>query len=156
MFLVILVVALVAALLAIAYLLADRARHPFSQRDVQLARGESVAHSHAAVSGKVQEQLTSLFPGFRFNPRDARFLGSPIDFVVFDGLDEGEIREVVFLEVKTNRSALTHRERLVRDAILAKRVSWGLLRLSSQGAVPAGEVAGAEAAEELASEGAGI
>ena len=36
-----------------------------------------------------------LFPAFRnqFNPKDARFLGTPLDFIVFDGLDEGEVRK---------------------------------------------------------------
>jgi len=33
--------------------------------------------------------------------QDARFLGSPVDLVVFDGLAAGAVRRVVFLEVKT-------------------------------------------------------
>jgi len=34
------------------------------------------------------------------NPKDARFLGTPLDFIVFDGLDEGEVRRIVFVEVR--------------------------------------------------------
>jgi predicted Holliday junction resolvase-like endonuclease len=79
--------------------------------------------------GKVSEQLLPYLPGFRFNPKDARFLGSPVDLVVFDGLSEGELRGVWFLEVKTGNAALSGRERQIRDAILEKRVGWDELRL---------------------------
>jgi predicted Holliday junction resolvase-like endonuclease len=36
--------------------------------------------------------------------------------VVFDGLSEGTVRCVVFLEVKTGGAGLTTRERCVREA----------------------------------------
>ena len=63
-------------------------------------------------------------PGFPLNPREARFLGSPVDFVVFDGLETGTVRQVVFVEVKTGGAGLSERERLVRDAVRGRRVDW--------------------------------
>lgn len=125
----ILAVALVVSFVVIARLLIYVGQHPRTEAEVLRARQQSVAQSHATVTGKVQEQIASLYPEFEYNPRDARFIGSPIDFVVFDGLDEGEVRSVVFVEVKTNRASLQHRERLVRDAVEAKRVEWRVLRL---------------------------
>jgi predicted Holliday junction resolvase-like endonuclease len=112
-----------------------RSTHGYTESDVASARRDSLARSRNVVSGKVQEHLVPFFPEFLglFNPRDARFLGSPIDFVVFDGLDEGqECRGVVLVEVKTGKSALTKRERQVRDAIEAGRVSYKLIRLAGQ------------------------
>ena len=67
-------------------------------------------------------------PDFVFNPKDARFLGSPIDFVVFDGLNEGEVKRVVLLEVKTGMSALNTRERKIRDAVQSGKVEWMEIR----------------------------
>jgi predicted Holliday junction resolvase-like endonuclease len=130
----ILVVALIIALLVVARLLLYRASHPWTSGDLEQARQQSLAQSHATVTGKVQEHLASLFPDFDYNPRDARFLGTPVDFVVFDGLDEGEVREIVFVEVKTNRANLTHRERLVRAAVETKQVGWRVMRLPGQAA----------------------
>lgn len=100
-------------------------RDPLRDRAV---RKDAVQRSQAVVAGKVFEQLTPYMPGFTFNPKDARFLGSPVDFVVFDGLDEGELRRVVFVEVKTNSAQLNTRERSVRDAIRSRRVEWLELR----------------------------
>jgi len=44
-------------------------------------------------------------PEFNYNPTDARFLGSPVDFVVFNGLSGDSPEEVVFLEVKTGKAS---------------------------------------------------
>ena len=92
-------------------------------------RADAVARSLAVTVGKVSEQLVPYLPGFGYNPKDARFLGSPVDFVVFDGLDAGALRRVVFLEVKTGAAALSTRERQVRDAIREGRFGWDELRL---------------------------
>lgn len=95
-------------------------------------RADAVARSLAVTVGKVSEQLVPYLPGFGYNPKDARFLGSPVDFVVFDGLDAGALRRVIFLEVKTGAAALSTRERQVRDAIESGRVAWDELRVTSK------------------------
>lgn len=131
------VAALVLALRAHYALHVHKARYRWGDHDLELARKDSLSRSHLTVTGKVQEHLASLFPGFcaEFNARDARFLGSPVDFVVFDGLDAGEVSRVVFVEVKTGRSGLSQRERLVREAVEAGRVEWRLLRLPGEAAL---------------------
>jgi predicted Holliday junction resolvase-like endonuclease len=88
---VVLVVALLVSLGAVAWLYAYKLRHPHTKVDLVKARRESVDKSRSVVSGKVQEHLAPLFPAFlsQFNPKDARFLGSPLDFIVFDGLGRG-------------------------------------------------------------------
>lgn len=114
------------ALLTLVYFLLWRARY------IREARHDAVVRSHAVIAGKVQEQLVPFLPGFGFSPKDARFLGSPVDLVVFDGLDAGTLRRVVFLEVKTGGASLTTRERQLRTAIAEKRVEWRELRLPGQ------------------------
>lgn len=92
-------------------------------------RRDAVERSQAVTIGKVAEQLVPFLPGFEFNPKDARFLGSPVDLVVFDGLSEGQVRRVVFIEVKTGAAGLTGRERQVRAAIQAGQVAWTEFRV---------------------------
>ena len=119
------------ALGARSELRSHRAAYPYTAEDLEAARRDSLARSHAVVSGKVREHLAPLLPEFveSFDARDARFLGSPVDFVVFDGLDAG------FVEVKTGSASLSGRERLVRDAIESGRVEWQVLRLPAAGVV---------------------
>ena len=78
----------------------------------------------------IAEQMVPFLQGFEYAPKDARFLGSPVDLVVFDGLSAGEVRRVVFVEVKTGGASLTTRERQVRAVIEAREVAWAELRLT--------------------------
>jgi predicted Holliday junction resolvase-like endonuclease len=91
-------------------------------------RQDAIQKSQAVTIGKVTEHFVPYLPDFSFNPKDARFLGSPIDFVVFDGLNDGEVKGVVFIEVKTGKSGLSGRERKVRDAVQSGKVQWLELR----------------------------
>jgi predicted Holliday junction resolvase-like endonuclease len=93
-------------------------------------REDAVHRSLAVTAGKVHEQLVPYLPEFGFNPKDARFLGSPVDLIVFDGLAAGAVRRIVFLEVKTGGASLTARERQVRDIVEARKIEWAELRLS--------------------------
>jgi len=91
-------------------------------------RKDAIQRSLAVTAGKVYEQLVPYLPNFPFNPKDVRFLGSPVDFVVFDGLSEGQVQRIVFVEVKTGDGQLSGRERRVRDAVQEARVEWHELR----------------------------
>ncbi len=93
-------------------------------RYTRALRRDAAQRSGAVRAGKVYEQLAPWAPDFGFDPSDARFLGAPVDYVVFDGLAAGDVRRVVFVEVKTGRAELNARERSVRDAIRAGRVDW--------------------------------
>ncbi|MDR1636094.1 MAG: hypothetical protein LBR93_02025 [Treponema sp.] len=81
--------------------------------------------SRAVLGGLVSEQIAPLLPGFPFDPGDCRFIGKPVDFIVFRGMNEKNIRELIFLEVKTGASrALSDQEKRLRDAVEAGRVRW--------------------------------
>ena len=93
-------------------------------------RRDAVRRSQSVVTGKVTEHLVPLIGDFPYNPKDVRFLGTPVDLVVFDGMDDDELNEIVFVEVKTGASAnLSTRERRIRDAVRAGAVRWHELRI---------------------------
>ena len=69
-------------------------------------RTDAVKRSHAVTRGKITEHLIPYFPDFPYNPKDARFLGSPVDLIIFDGLSEDQIQRVVFLEIKADRKSV--------------------------------------------------
>ena len=117
--------ALAAIVFAILYIRLRWVVLPARERE---ARKHAVARSTAVTRGQAFEHLAPFMQDFGYNPRDARFLGSPIDLVVFDGLSESDVREIVFLEVKTGQSRLSARERAVQKAVEEQRVTWRELR----------------------------
>jgi predicted Holliday junction resolvase-like endonuclease len=92
-------------------------------------RKDSVNRSRSTLKGKISEQMAPYLPEFPFAPADARFIGNPIDFVVFDGYtkakdEKGDAISVVLVEVKKGKGKLSREESLIKKAVEEGRVSW--------------------------------
>ena len=90
---------------------------------------DSIERSRASLGGQFSEQLAPYLPNFKYKPTECKFLGKPVDLIVFDGLDEKEIAEIVFVEVKSGSSELNTVQRKIRDAVKAGRVRWDEYRI---------------------------
>jgi len=75
--------------------------------------------------GQIGEHFAPLLDVFPYDPKDARFLGSPIDFVVFDF--EGD--QIVLVEFKTGNSRESKRQRQVRDMVANGNVKYEVIRV---------------------------
>jgi len=93
---------------------------------------ETLKRSSATLKGQIGERFAPFVPGFGYEPASARFLGSPVDYVVFDGISEGEIRGIVFIEVKTGSLPLTPFQKQIKRAIEERRVTWRVVELPDQ------------------------
>jgi len=93
-------------------------------------RKEAISRSRAVLSGKVSEQLAPYLPGFKYDPTDVRFLGTPIDLIVFNGAGRGDPKEIVFIEIKYGKSNLSSKERKIKELIEKQKIRWELLRIS--------------------------
>jgi predicted Holliday junction resolvase-like endonuclease len=91
-------------------------------RRMQVEREDAVKRSRAVIGGLFSEQFAPYMPGFRYKPTEAKFLGKPTDFIVFEGLDEKEIRSVVFVEIKSGNSKLSPTEKTLKSAIDSGKV----------------------------------
>ena len=95
------------------------------------AKKAAVRRSRSVLSGMFAEQLAPYLPDFPFSPTEAKFIGAPIDFLVFKGMDEQRIEEVIFVEVKSGSARLNHNERSLKDATTNKRIRWHEYRVPS-------------------------
>lgn len=119
--------------LVIAYLVGYKSgafrKHKEWEAELPTHRREAILKSRAVLSGQFSEQLSPFLPDFNFKPTECRFIGKPIDFLVFKGMDERDINEIVFVEVKSGDSKLSSIEKKVKDAIKNKKVSWEEYRI---------------------------
>jgi predicted Holliday junction resolvase-like endonuclease len=106
------------------------------------ARKESVEKSRSSLKGQIAEQMAPLLPGFRYLPADARFLGDPIDYVVFNGYTgvrderaQNDSLEIVLLEVKQGRSALSGFQKAIAGAVQEGRVRFEVCRILPDGSI---------------------
>src|SRR4030042_284633 len=97
-------------------------------------RRVAVSQSRAVLGGKFTEQMVPFFPDFKYDPTEVRFIGSPIDMVVFPGLARGDPEEIVILEVKTGKSAqLTPAQKKIRQLIEDGMVRWDEIHQQGEG-----------------------
>ncbi|MFH1588323.1 MAG: Holliday junction resolvase-like protein [Candidatus Diapherotrites archaeon] len=74
--------------------------------------------SQSVKYGQLTEQWIPFTKDFPFNPADFKFLGKPIDGIVFDE------NEIVFCEFKTNKSMLNESQKRIKSLVKEKKVNW--------------------------------
>jgi predicted Holliday junction resolvase-like endonuclease len=87
-------------------------------------RKDAVMRSRSVLGGHFSEQLAPYLPDFEFLPNECMFMGKPIDFIVFKGMDEKNISEVIFVEVKSGKARLNAQEKNLKETIDGKKVRW--------------------------------
>lgn len=127
---IILILGIFAALfigLWIGHLIGAWRREMYWRGEIKNHRKDAVKKSRAVLSGQFSEQLAPYFPGFKYSPSECRFIGKPIDFIVFKGMDDKtatRVDEIIFVEVKSGKAKLSEFEKKVKEAVEDKRVRW--------------------------------
>tara|TARA_Y100000310_G_C20659742_1_gene804054 strand:+ start:1745 stop:2179 length:435 start_codon:yes stop_codon:yes gene_type:complete len=104
-------------------------RNKYWESQILTHRQDAINRSRAVIGGQFSEQLAPFLPNFPYNPNECRFIGKPIDLIVFKGMNEKDITEVKFVEVKSGKSQLSSSEKKLKDAIENGRVSWEEYRI---------------------------
>jgi predicted Holliday junction resolvase-like endonuclease len=107
-------------------------RDNYWEKQMPNQRKEAIMQSRAVLGGQFSEQLAPFLPNFNYSPTECRFIGKPIDFLVFKGMDNKNIEEVIFVEVKSGNSKLSQKEKSLKDAIDKKRVRWEEYRVDEE------------------------
>jgi len=120
---IVLVILATALILAIAEIIRLR----INVKQLRNARNRDIRNELSSALGRIAEQLApfTMARDLGVDPRDLRFLGSPVDYIVFKGLHKGEVEEILFVEVKAGkRRRLTENERAVKRAVESGRIKW--------------------------------
>lgn len=122
--------------LAVAFYLGNKSgkasKEKYWLEQLPLHRKEAIAKSRSVIGGQFSEQLAPYLPNFNFNPTECKFLGKPIDFIVFKGMDEKNINEVIFVEVKSGKAKLNTHEKNLKNTIDKKKVRWVEYRIPEE------------------------
>ena len=103
------------------------------------AQKRSVNTSRAVLKGKMAEQFAPILPEFQYLPSDAKFLGDPVDYVIFDGYTdfrdgdgEAEDIEVILLDIKSGGARLSKGQQAIAQAVREGRIRFETLRIDFQ------------------------
>ena len=74
--------------------------------------------SQSVKYGKMTEQWIPFSKDFPHNSENFRFLGSPIDGIVFN--DD----KIIFCEFKSNTSKLSEKQKRIKSLVESKKIEW--------------------------------
>lgn len=98
-------------------------------------REDAIKKSSSIILGKVGEQLAPLLlmKNYGISIKDLRFLGSPVDFIGFKGLNENKPEKIFFIEIKTKKnSKLSEKEKMIKKLIKDKKVEFIEINLEEE------------------------
>jgi len=130
----------------VVFLIKLRQKHEGDKKSMEQNFAKKIKKSldgqRSSVKGKAWEQMAPFFPEFttKFSPSDSRFLGTPIDYVVFKNMSDFDKNnkdknpiEIVLVEIKTGKTKkLTDLEDAIKKAIDSKRVSFEQIDLPDE------------------------
>ncbi len=76
--------------------------------------------------GKTLEKVLPVAKDFKWVVPDTKVLGDPIDMLIFNGLSNGKVESLSFVEVKSGAARLNEHQKSIRDAIANHKVSYGV------------------------------
>ena len=115
--------------IVIGHIIGTIRRNKYWESQIDAERKDAIAKSRAVLGGQFSEQLAPYLLDFPYSPSEVRFIGKPIDFVVFKGADGKNIEEVIFVEVKSGKSKINSHEKNLKNAIENKKVRWEEYRI---------------------------
>ena len=106
------------------------------EQKVKDAKKRSNNMQRNILKGQIGEQFTPFIAEFPYNPSDCRFLGEPIDYMIFqnlhacsEGLADIKDVQIIIAEVKTGNARLNARQKIIKQAIENGQVSFKELRI---------------------------
>jgi predicted Holliday junction resolvase-like endonuclease len=94
-------------------------------------RKSAVQGSRNSIFGEVYEKILPALPNFPYAPKDMVFIGKWCDYIIFDGLSEWRLREIVFLELKSGNAVMNSNEKSIQSAVSHHRVRFSEYRIES-------------------------
>lgn len=98
------------------------------KKQKKLATEKALITTKAVNVGKNLEKILPTLQDFKWNLPDCRFLGDPIDLITFNGLSLNKLHSISFIEVKSGKARLNDNQKLVKDAVEDKKVSYKVFK----------------------------
>ena len=74
--------------------------------------------------------MAPILPGFDYEPSDARFIGSPVDYIIFEGHSNENPRSITLADIKSGESAkLTPKQRKIKKIVEEGKVNWKTIHI---------------------------
>ena len=84
---------------------------------------------------RLLQKVVPTFARTHLNPREVKTILHPINFVAFDGMNAGRVKDVVLMDPKTTDKTRKQVQQSIADAIKSDAVEWKSVRIGESGDV---------------------
>ncbi|MBP8016439.1 hypothetical protein KAZ01_00380 [Candidatus Gracilibacteria bacterium] len=98
-------------------------------KEILSSRMDAVKRSKGVILGEVYEKVIPFLPNFKYSPKDMVFIGKGFDYLVLEGLSEGNLKNIIFLEIKSGKSNLNKNEKMIQKILGEKKVRYEEFRI---------------------------
>ena len=87
------------------------------EKNKKLTTEKAIITTRSVNIGKNLKKILPIMEDFKWQLPDCRFLGDPIDLLIFNGLSVNNIESISFIEVKSGKARLNKHQKLVKEAV---------------------------------------
>ena len=98
-------------------------------------REKAAERGRAQVPKIIRKSMDKDFAKLKYDPYDIKAILHPIDFVVFDGMNKEEMKNVVLLGKQTVNPHLQDIQRKIVNAVENKQYDWKVVRVATDGTI---------------------
>lgn len=100
---------------------------------VEKMKTTSKVGAEAVNVGFLLERLAPCMSTFPYDHNDCRSLFDPIDYLVFEGLNEKQkVDKITFMDIKTGKARLNRHQKEIQTAVENNEVSWDTYRIAEK------------------------
>ena len=110
----------------------DKKEDRFDEKESELrenAREKGRKEAEKAIAAAVDPKFKAL----KLNPYDIKSILNPVDFVVFDGMNKDNLKNILFLSKSIRNPALNVARKQVKNTVEQKNYEWKVARIDAKG-----------------------
>ncbi len=92
--------------------------------EIKRHRGDAIKRSRSAILWELYEKILPFLSNFIYSPKDMVFIWKWFDYLILDWLNEWDLREIIFMEIKYGSSTLNKNEKMIRQVVGSKKVKY--------------------------------
>lgn len=112
----------------------DKKEEKFEEEEEEL-REKARERGRRKVPTLVQKSMHAEFARLKYNPYDIKTILHPVDFVVFNGLNDTKMKDVVFLSKNTGNGSLNKIRNSVQSTIEKEAYDWQTAHVDIDGSI---------------------
>ena len=110
----------------------EEKKDDFLSKEKEL-KEKSIQEGRKQIKDIINNQLRDNFRNLNYDPYDIKPILHPIDFIVFNGMNAGNIKNITLLSNKATTTHIKHFHNEIEHAIEFKLYEWKELRISDDG-----------------------